>query len=155
MDNLIQLYNLAGEQQRCLYKSGTIWRCNLKYVTGGWLTYPSEKTLVSWHYYSQYIENQKLFQTTNQVQWSTNNILVYESHLLIQLNAHCGTFLSVSVIWQCWELAVPLIFGQLTTLSDKHCWVNCLTVGLMDEINWKTYVDLCGTYRGSISAVNL
>jgi len=85
MDNLIQSYNLAGEQQRCLYKSGTIWRCNLKYVTGGWLTYPSEKILVSWHYYSQYMEKEKMFQTTNQINianrdhlvmyygWKTNN----------------------------------------------------------------------------------
>ena len=37
-------------------------------LAGGWLTYPSEKyDFVSWGYYSQYMEKEKLFQTTNQL----------------------------------------------------------------------------------------
>jgi len=37
-------------------------------LSGWWLSYPSEKYMkVSWDYYSQYMEKQKMFQTTNQL----------------------------------------------------------------------------------------
>ena len=37
-------------------------------LSGWWLTYPSEEyEFVSWNDYSQYMEKQKMFQTTNQL----------------------------------------------------------------------------------------
>ena len=35
--------------------------------SGWWYTYPSKNMKVSWDYYSQYMEQYKRFQTTNQI----------------------------------------------------------------------------------------
>jgi hypothetical protein len=69
-------------------------------INGWWYTYPSERMKVSWGYYSQYMEKQKMFQTTNQITLMKMSELI-GIDLLIQLHKNWGLYLvsNFTTIW--------------------------------------------------------
>ena len=79
------IYIFHGKHNRNKKTMGFLHSCCLKpthwwsTIVSGWWFQPLWKILVSWGDYSQYLVKEKMFQTTNQVCWSSWDYAVIQS----------------------------------------------------------------------------